>query len=238
MISIIVPIYNVENYLAECLDSLLKQTYTDWQAILVDDASTDHSLAIARQYAERDNRFRVKHLPTNGGLSVARNEGLKEANGEWVTFVDSDDWLQPEFLATLLSCSVDADIVQSGYKRMLNGKEIERKCPNRNNPYVFTSACMRLYRMQWFERTHIQFKDGLIYEDVLFSAQLWKRHPRIKVVEAYAYCYRVNPCSITSQTRDSSVIRNLLHQEGLGLFEFNALRLRLYAHFIKNRFKA
>ena len=100
VISIIVPVYNVEQYLRRCVDSILAQTFTDFECILIDDGSPDNCPAICDEYAERDNRIIVIHQK-NAGVSAARNAGLDLARGEWIGFVDSDDWCDPgmyEFL--------------------------------------------------------------------------------------------------------------------------------------------
>ena len=101
MISVIVPIYNVEPYLRRCVDSLLGQTYADFEVILVDDGSPDNCGAICDMYEARDDRVRVIHKP-NGGLSDARNAGLEIARGEYIAFVDSDDWVTPDYLERML----------------------------------------------------------------------------------------------------------------------------------------
>lgn len=97
MISVIVPIYNVERYLRRALDSILSQTYKDWEAILVDDGSTDSSSLITEEYTKNDSRFKVIHKP-NGGLSDARNAGLEHISGEYLLFLDSDDFLHPQLM--------------------------------------------------------------------------------------------------------------------------------------------
>jgi len=116
LISIIVPVYNVEKYLCRCLDSILQQTYTNLEVILVDDGSLDNCPHICDKYAVRDNRVRVIHK-TNGGLSSARNVGLDIANGEWVGFVDSDDWILPDMYEKLYSAAIceNADLAICGY---------------------------------------------------------------------------------------------------------------------------
>ena len=101
MVSVIVPIYNVEKYLRRALDSILSQTHKDWEAILVDDNSTDNSGCIAEEYASRDHRFKVIHKP-NGGLSDARNVGLQHITGEFLLFLDSDDFLHPQLMELCL----------------------------------------------------------------------------------------------------------------------------------------
>ena len=99
-ISIIIPVYNVEKYLRRCLDSVLNQTFAGWQAICVDDGSPDNCAAILDEYAARDKRFAVIHQK-NGGLSDARNAGLKKASGKYVLYLDSDDFLHPQTLEVL-----------------------------------------------------------------------------------------------------------------------------------------
>lgn len=108
MISIIVPVYNAKKYLHRCVDSILAQTYRDFELILVDDGSKDSSGTICDDYAARDSRVRVFHKP-NGGVSSARNFGLSNARGEWISFVDSDDWVDCNYLEAMLLCG-DADL--------------------------------------------------------------------------------------------------------------------------------
>ena len=107
-ISIIVPVYNTEKYLHRCIDSILAQTYTDFELLLINDGSTDKSGAICDEYAAKDNRVRVFHKE-NGGVSSARNLGLDEAQGEWICFVDSDDYVFEEFLQNFIS-KIDDDV--------------------------------------------------------------------------------------------------------------------------------
>lgn len=99
MVSVIVPVYNTEKYLHRCIDSILTQTYTDFELLLIDDGSTDNSGKICDEYTQKDSRVRVFHKE-NGGVSSARNLGLDEAKGEWISFVDSDDYVLPTYLAT------------------------------------------------------------------------------------------------------------------------------------------
>ena len=111
MVSVIVPIYNSEKYLKRCVDSILSQTFSDFELLLVDDGSTDGSGSICDEYSVKDSRVRVFHKE-NGGVSSARNLGLDNARGEWITFVDSDDYLEESFLAEL-SVFEDVDWVVS-----------------------------------------------------------------------------------------------------------------------------
>ena len=118
-ISIIVPIYNVERYLCECIDSIIAQTFVDWELLLIDDGSTDNSRLICEDYASKDKRIRVTHKP-NGGVSSARNLGLDHAQGEYLTFVDADDWIDKDNLEICVSAMEQnrLDVLQFPFKRI------------------------------------------------------------------------------------------------------------------------
>lgn len=115
-ISIIVPVYNCEKYLERCLDSIINQTFRNWECILVDDGSTDRSGKILDEYAEKDDRFAVFHK-SNKGVSSARNYGMLKCKGDWVTFVDSDDWVENGWLKEFddIIKIADFDIIRFGY---------------------------------------------------------------------------------------------------------------------------
>ena len=120
-VSIIVPVYNVEKYLPQCLDSILAQTFKDFELLLIDDGSPDSSGAICDEYAQRDPRIRVFHKE-NGGPSAARNVGLDNAKGEWITFSDSDDWMESHWLEAMAENMNGTDMVVTGYIRHNNKK--------------------------------------------------------------------------------------------------------------------
>ena len=121
-ISVIIPVYKVEQYLPECLDSIINQTYKNLEIICIDDGSPDNSGKILDEYASKDNRIRVIHKE-NGGISSARNAGLDIATGDWISFVDSDDWLDINTYEKLLSSADEAntDIVMFGNCSVNNG---------------------------------------------------------------------------------------------------------------------
>ena len=127
--SIIIPVYNVASYLRECLDSVLNQTYSDWECICVDDGSTDGSSAILDVYVAKDKRFRVVHQK-NQGVSVARNAALDLAKGEWICFVDADDVVEPlwiEHIADAIFRYPNADVVRTGWTRWVNEGALVRR---------------------------------------------------------------------------------------------------------------
>ena len=237
MVSIVIPIFNSAPYLSGCLASVSKQTIGDWEAILIDDASTDESAQIAASYCKQDHRFCLLQQPHNMGQSAARNLGMQHAKGEYLLFLDSDDRLSPDYIEQMLSHIDDADLLQTGYKRVsLDGTITEEKCPSWHRRYVLTSPCMRLYLTAWLREKGILFTEGMIYEDVLFSARIWKAKPTIRVHQYAGYLYLINPHSTTSEPHDTTRIFHELKKLGIHPFQFNALRIRLRAHFIKEKF--
>ena len=145
-ISIIIPMYGVEKYLRRCLDSVMNQTFTDWQAICVDDGSPDNSGKIAEEYAKRDKRFMVIHQD-NGGLSDARNMGMKHATGEYIMFLDSDDFIHPQTMEMTyyMARRDDTDIVTYTYDRSYRFGLIVRHFLGMNTDWVKPFGIHRRY---------------------------------------------------------------------------------------------
>ena len=236
-ISVILPAYNVAKFLPKCLDSLLAQSFTDWRAIVVDDGSSDDSLPTAQRYAESDSRIKVlaqKHL----GQSAARNLGLQHATGDFVAFVDADDFVDADYFATLVAAlTPDCDYVQTGYRRILpDGSVVAQKKPH--HLYQFISPCMRLYRRDWLQQHTIGFREGIIYEDVLFSVQLWASGAHGKRIAYIGYNYLVNPHSTTAQRNRQAeqILFDCLHTQFLAarsmslkcLIFYTYLRLKIH----------
>ena len=210
MISIIVPVYNVEEYLEECLESIRQQTFTDIEVILVNDGSTDGSRQICERYCEKDNRFKLINQE-NQGQSVARNRGVKESVGQFIMFVDSDDVINTNVLEVLLPyMKTDVDIVEC---RMTRKKE--EFFLNKTSTIVFEGnskeailnciafkevkycAFKKLYRREIVEK--IPFLEGYIYEDVFTGINYLKHIRKIVVVDYIGYYYRVRPNSIMTK---------------------------------------
>lgn len=234
------PIYNAEQYLAKCIDSLIHQSHTALQIILVNDASTDDSLAIAMQYAQHDNRIEVHSLNTNHGQATARNKGLQYATGQYISFVDADDFLDLDFYQVLLSAIEDKDCVQIGYKRITSGgKIVEEKLPR--NFYQFTSPCMRLYKSSTFTTHNLRFLEGYIYEDVIFSLDYWATLPSYSKLKYTGYNYTLNTHSTTAKRNPSAekqlfkILRHKLHNatnlRHWCIISYTIIRLKL--HFLR-----
>lgn len=204
-ISVIVPIYNAELYLAKCIESLLLQSYGALQIILVNDGSTDNSLTIAQYYAAQDQRIELYSLETNQGQSVARNLALQHVNGDFISFVDADDYIDSNFYTYMLQHIGNLDCVQIGYRRVTaQGKILIEKLPK--HFHQFTSPCMRLYRREIFTKHGLSFPTGMIYEDVVFSLDFWATKPTYKILPYTGYNYLANTYSTTAT-------RNLVAKE-------------------------
>ena len=235
MISIIVPIYNAERYLEACLDSLLSQSEKELQILLVDDGSTDGSLAIAKEYAAKDTRVEVFYQ-SNAGQSAARNVGLQHAKGEFIAFVDADDKIAENWCERHLEAIEGADYIQSGYQRILNGIAGKTQLPKHR--YQFTSPCMRLYRREAIQ--DLRFEEGMIYEDVVWSGDLWLSGARCRMIDYCGYRYTANPESTTSRRRPEAERRVFAELgkrlpgaslKGKMIILYTIIRLKL--HFIK-----
>lgn len=208
-LSIIVPVYNVEQTLDECVSSIVGQTFTDWEMILVDDGSPDRSGAMCDAWAQRDSRIRIIHKP-NGGLSDARNAGIDIATSPFITFVDSDDFLHRDTLRQVLGTfhKYDAcDIVEYPVLERYGSSEetlltFPEKCYQRATDYWYTEeayrhcfACNKVYRSQLF--ADVRFPAGRLYEDVLTLPLLLMKSRSVAVCSQGLYYYRHNPASIT-----------------------------------------
>jgi len=206
-ISIIIPVYKVEKYLSRCLDSVLSQTYTDFEVILIDDCSPDSSGAICDEYAKKDKRIKVIHREKNGGASAARNLGLETCKGKYISFVDSDDYIVPEYLGTLVNVleSNQADVAQCGFYHVVNEVVEKNEQVTFQENYTKEQAYGLLYGdgrndvlnfLLWnklFKKEKIQnlrFVEGLRCEDVIFISEVVMAVDKVvyKAIPLYYYC--------------------------------------------------
>lgn len=209
-VSIIIPVYNVEKYIHRCINSVLSQTYTNWEAILIDDGSLDNCPQICDDYASRDTRFKVIHKH-NGGLSSARNAGLDIISGEYLMFLDSDDFIHCETLMDicLLAEYEDADIVQFSYIRGKSNKfPLINKCSNFkvfDNRNIFYSRvqkiilCGKLYKSNIWK--NIRMPIGKINEDDATTWKLYYKSTKIVYINTPYYYYYENPDSIMGRQK-------------------------------------
>ena len=216
LISVIVPVCKVEKYLHRCVDSILAQTYTNLEIILVDDGSPDRCGAICDEYAEKDSRIRVIHRE-NGGLSAARNTGLDICTGEYVCFVDSDDYIENDMISRLLSGIDDADLCRCGVIRhddsgtvccitkpaceiTMTGDDLLRghySGENGRQQISSVSVWGQLLRRSLFDR--LRFREGLLCEDIHIMPYLLAKCGTIKYLPYAGYHYMFTADSITTK---------------------------------------
>jgi len=216
VISIIVPVYNSEIYLRKCIDSILAQTFSNFECILINDGSIDSSPMICNEYAMIDNRIIVIHQE-NAGVSAARNSGLGIANGEWIGFVDSDDWCDPEMFYTLYENAMkyDADISVCGIRyvfqdRRKTAERIQKKIQIFNGEEatlkIFTSAFFggfsvnKLAKKKYFSQYNFRYDSRIKYmEDVMLFYEIFKYTEKIVYFSKSFYNYFINLGSVTEQ---------------------------------------
>lgn len=209
-VSIIVPVYNVEKYLDECLKSLTNQTLKNIEIICINDGSKDRSAQILTKFAKKDSRIRIINQK-NCGISIARNNGMTLAKGLYIGFVDSDDFVEPDFYEKLYNNAIKhkADIAAAGIVRFnkLKGKKFlkikkeiltsnfKEKCKILDIPekcYVWN----KIYLREKIEKYNIKFKENILYEDMFFTPQVLKKLDKLVIVPKIYYHYRKNPKSI------------------------------------------
>ncbi len=205
LVTVVIPVYNTYDYLEECVSSVINQKYTNLEIILVDDGSPDASPALCDEYAQQDNRIRVIHRE-NGGLSAARNSGIKAANGKYITFVDSDDIIDAEMISEMMDIAVkeNAQIVKSTLVRV----DVKENCtPSAGGYAVVTpydalkmiysgppqiiSGCGKLFDVSLFDE--ILFPEGLNHEDEFTLPKLYNKAEKIVMCDSVRYFYMQRP---------------------------------------------
>lgn len=243
-VSIIVPVYNVEKYLARCLDSITSQTFPDIEIVCINDGSTDRSADILKHYAKFDKRIAIITKP-NGGLSSARNAGLEVVTGKYIMFVDSDDWIFPEAVEKLYDNAEknNSDMVLFDYMTgdVMPKKKIAIDVLRNdyvNNPFNFASmnplllkefpvsACFRFYRSDLI-KNKIPFVEGLIYEDVPFMFEVFATAKRITHLPEALYFY--------FQGRDDNIMSDNGHRmfDIIKVMDLSEGILKKYGYFEK-----
>lgn len=209
MVSVIVPVYKVEDYIRECIDSILAQTYTDFELILVDDGSPDDCGRICDDYAKGDNRIKVVHK-VNGGISSARNAGLEVAKGEWIMHVDGDDWIEPDMIESLIEAAqiTGADMVigdfvkygpSAGYNKLPTWSSDKKKSMTNYIAYVMTTIWGSIAKRSLYADHSLKSPDGISYcEDFHLIVRLCHFANKIVNVHRPFYHYRYRPTSIMS----------------------------------------
>ena len=211
-LSIIIPVYQTRNTLKRCVDSILTQDFRDWQMILVDDASTDGSAKICESYAKKEGRIQHVRLKRNSGLGAARNAGLAKAKGDYIMFVDSDDYLAPDTLKELmeqLSIHPDYDMLEFPlYRHFGSPRQTRVTFPRREftfnavywletKAWQHTYACNKVYKREVWQ--DVKFPEGRTFEDTFTLPQVLRHCRRVATTDVGLYYYTFNPNGITQQ---------------------------------------
>ena len=216
-VTVIVPVYNVEQYLEQCIQSILSQTYDNLEIILINDGSTDSSAKICQYYADIDTRITYLEQ-SNQGVSVARNLGLHTASGEWVSFVDADDWITPDMISVLLNESHNSDVIIGDFYVSRNDKSIKTSFfaswvdrDKKLDPIylIGNSLCCtsygtakycsvgtpwaKLYRRDFLLAHNLEFSPGVRrMQDVVFNVRVFMSNPRVAYCDCNIYYYRIS----------------------------------------------
>ncbi len=222
-LSIIIPIYNVEKYLHQCLDSILNQTYDPYEIICINDGSTDNSLTILKEYVQKSEKIKIITQP-NKGLSGARNAGIKAAKGEYLFFLDSDDWIEENALQILVEKITDkSDLIcfngcryfedgrteepDAGItENNLTGWEYYNKYALQNRKFHFVCSVLRLYRREFLLENNLFFKEGIYHEDNLFTPIVCYYAKSVQIIPDCLYVYRIREGSISQTLSEKRIL--------------------------------
>lgn len=209
IVSVIIPVYNVEAYIERCLKSIMNQSYNKLEIICIDDRGSDNSCEIIEKYMQQDSRIILYHNENNIGLGASRDKGLKLCTGEYVTFVDSDDYIKKDYIERYYkeTTNNNLDVVIGGYTHK-NGKakKIHRVADNDLAVINFDTSCAKLYRTDFLRDNHLNFRGIRRYEDGLFTMSLMLCSPKYKVIDYFGYYYVMNPHSITRENKNRSTL--------------------------------
>lgn len=219
-ISVIIPVYNVEHYIKQCVCSLLNQTYQDYELILVDDGSTDESIERVLPIIDHNKNIHV-HRQANGGVSSARNKGIELASGDWLAFIDSDDCILPDYLEKLYSVTHKADLVLSGDRYLENGAliredilpewswDVSSNCTDTDIKYIenLTSLHGKLFRRETLLKYSIKFDKSLRFgEDRDFCISYLSHISTICYISYAGYCYNTDIAGSLSKQKEQNLL--------------------------------
>lgn len=246
-VCIVVPVYNVENYIRRCVDSILSQTFSDFELILVDDGSPDRCGAICDAYAEKDSRITVIHQQ-NGGLSAARNAGIDWAfvnsSSEWITFIDSDDWIAPQYLEAMYRATVQqkADLVICGHIRISEECDFPEKTEKPtiidaetfycDNHVAATVAWGKLYQRNQFQQ--FRYPVGKIHEDEYITYRILFEAKRASYISTPLYFYFINAVGIMGDSWNIKRLDALPGLEAQAMYLRNTKNQKAYQFAVNN----
>lgn len=216
--SIVVPVYNVEEYLAKCLDSILNQTYRDFEVIVVNDGTPDNSQAIIDKYAKNDKRIK-SYIKKNGGLSDARNFGVKKANGEYLLFVDSDDTINKELLEKINEViDKDVDVIRYQINKIDDKSYVDASNTFTNvtgeEAFIklidnswFVTACSSAYRMEYWKKNNYKYALGRLHEDFGLTPYVYINAKKVTAIDYVGYNYYFRNNSIMNDNNREKILK-------------------------------
>ena len=247
LVSVVIPIHNVAAFLPRCIESMLSQTHCDFELLLVDDGSTDESLAICKCYACRDSRIKIFHQK-NGGVSSARNLGLEKCQGEWVAFVDSDDYVATNYLSIMLDATIhrDTDLVISGFTRVDDSaKNIKLDSYTYANENIsiekldieqlkrithWSVGVSKLFRSSIIKNNGLRFPPIAVKEDVVFLVSYLDCCKNICTIDGNAYYYVQRRGSALNHTYtfEERIDMQLKYSQQIKALKINSNMMRSY----------
>ncbi len=200
-ISVIVPVYNTEKYLKRCIDSILSQTFEDFELILINDGSTDRSLDVLKSYEKISKKVKVIDK-VNEGPALTRNKGINVSKGKYIMFIDSDDYIDHDYLYNYYNgiSNDDFDVVIGGYKRVIDDKvkyTLKLK-QGEFSKYMVTGPVCRIIKKSFLIKNNIEFLDTNSSEDVYFNIMLYNKTNKIKIIDDVGYNYFYNASSLSN----------------------------------------
>ena len=217
-ISVIIAVYNAEKFLKKCINSILRQTYDNYEIICVDDCSTDDSRSILQKYATKyPDKIKIYFREENGGAAFTKQLGVEKSTGEYITFVDSDDYIKKNYLETYVyNLNDETDIVIGGYIRDVDGKLTKHRIPDSDFSMVtYPIVAAKLFRKQFIIENNLDFSKFRCGEDIYISLLSYCYHARYKVIDYCGYYYYLN----TSSTTVSLYKKNSLERDMVEIFD-------------------
>ena len=219
-VSVVIPVYNVEKYIRQCLESVINQTLKDIEIICINDGSKDNTLKILEEYSQKDSRI-VLIDKENEGLSAARNQGTELARGEYISYIDSDDWVDTHYLEALYNAAkkYNSDVACSSIIRVTAGRrrnkliykkeeftrDIDKKNELTNVP-IYSYVWNKIYKRDKLIQSGVKFPIGRVYEDIIWSIQAIYYLDGVVTVPSAIYYYRKNPTSVMSSKAKQNAI--------------------------------
>lgn len=204
-VSIIIPVYNGIKFINKCMDRIINQTYSNIEVILIDDGSKDNSYELLKKYDKKYENVKSYSHP-NKGQSQTRNIGLKYASGDYVTYLDVDDYFDHDFIETFVKESNNCDIVIGGYRRVFDNGEVEftyNHKDNEWNKYKRATVWAKLYKKSFLDKNNIAYPNVNLYgEDVVYTMRCLSKSPKVRIIDYVGYNNLINDQSITHRDKD------------------------------------